>query len=103
MLIVDETLHIADGIVVREPAADATTLDAAHQLVLPAMAEAHAHLDKAFLAETVPNPTGDLMGAIINIEAARDRITEADTEIPRSCSIFMKSDRVRRASPLART
>ncbi len=75
------TLHIADGIVVREPAADATTLDAAHQLVLPAMAEAHAHLDKAFLAETVPNPTGDLMGAIINIEAARDRITEADTEI----------------------
>ena len=50
-------------------------------LVLAAMAEAHAHLDKAFLAETVPNPTGDLMGAIVNIEAARDRITEADTEV----------------------
>ncbi len=27
----------------------------------------------------------------------------AETEIPRSCSILMKSDRVRRASPLART
>jgi cytosine/creatinine deaminase len=49
------------------------------RLLLPAMAEAHAHLDKAFLAETVPNPTGDLMGAILGVEAARDRITFADT------------------------
>ncbi|MGB8862073.1 MAG: amidohydrolase family protein [Ilumatobacteraceae bacterium] len=48
------------------------------RLLLPAMAEAHAHLDKAFLAETVPNPTGDLMGAILAMEANRDRITEAD-------------------------
>jgi len=75
------TLHIVDGIVVHEPAKGATTLDAAGRLVLPAMAEAHAHLDKAFLSETIPNPTGDLMGAIINIEAARHRITEADTEM----------------------
>jgi len=75
------TVHIVDGVVSAEPAIGAMTLDAAHRLVLPAMAEAHAHLDKAFLAETVPNPTGDLMGAIFNIEAARDRITEADTEV----------------------
>lgn len=54
-------------------------VDGGGRLLLPAMAEAHAHLDKAFLAETVPNPTGDLMGAILNIEAARDRITVADT------------------------
>lgn len=33
-------------------------------LVLPAMAEPHAHLDKALSAERVPNPAGDLMGAI---------------------------------------
>ena len=33
-------------------------------LVLPAMAEPHAHLDKALTAEAVPNPRGDLMGAI---------------------------------------
>ncbi|MDH4362939.1 MAG: amidohydrolase family protein [Acidimicrobiia bacterium] len=33
-------------------------------LVLPAMAEPHAHLDKALTAELVPNPTGDLLGAI---------------------------------------
>ena len=30
-------------------------------------------------------------------------IAEAETEMPRSCSSFMKSERVRRASPLART
>ena len=50
------------------------------RLVLPAMVEPHAHLDKAFLAETVPNPTGDLMGAIEAMELHRGRITRADTE-----------------------
>jgi len=33
-------------------------------LLLPAMAEPHAHLDKALTAELVPNPAGDLLGAI---------------------------------------
>jgi cytosine/creatinine deaminase len=33
-------------------------------LVLPAPGEPHAHLDKALTAEQVPNPEGDLMGAI---------------------------------------
>ena len=33
-------------------------------LLLPAMAEPHAHLDKALTAEMIPNPKGDLMGAI---------------------------------------
>ena len=37
-------------------------------LLLPAFAEPHAHLDKAFLAERVDNPTGDLMGAILAME-----------------------------------
>lgn len=53
--------------------------DLAGRLLLPAMAEPHAHLDKAFLAETVPNPTGDLMGAIMAMETHRGRITLADT------------------------
>lgn len=48
-------------------------------LVLPAFAEPHAHLDKAFLAERVDNPTGDLMGAIEAMELHRDSITVADT------------------------
>ncbi|MFV0523503.1 MAG: amidohydrolase family protein [Acidimicrobiales bacterium] len=33
-------------------------------LLLPAFAEPHAHLDKALTAEEVPNPAGDLPGAI---------------------------------------
>jgi len=33
-------------------------------LLLPAMAEPHAHLDKALTADKVPNPKGDLRGAI---------------------------------------
>jgi cytosine/creatinine deaminase len=48
-------------------------------LLLPAFAEPHAHLDKAFLAERVDNPTGDLMGAILAMERARDSITLEDT------------------------
>lgn len=39
-------------------------VDLAGWLLLPAMAEPHAHLDKALTAEAVPNPTGDLAGAI---------------------------------------
>jgi cytosine deaminase len=35
-------------------------------LVLPAPAEPHAHLDKAFTADLVPNPAGDLGNAIAN-------------------------------------
>jgi cytosine deaminase len=34
------------------------------RLVLPAMAEPHAHIDKALTADVVPNPRGDLAGAI---------------------------------------
>lgn len=40
------------------------SVDVSNWLLLPAMAEPHAHLDKALTAERVPNPTGDLMGAI---------------------------------------
>lgn len=48
-------------------------------ITVPAFAEPHAHLDKAFLAERVPNPTGDLLGAILAMNAARESITVADT------------------------
>ena len=48
-------------------------------LVLPAFAEPHAHLDKAFLAERYENPTGDLLGAILAMEGARATITLPDT------------------------
>ena len=66
-----------------EPALSAqdgeTVLDLDGQLLLTAMAEPHAHLDKAFLSERIANPTGDLMGAIIAMAGHRHLITYADT------------------------
>ena len=39
-------------------------IDLRGALLLPSLGEPHAHLDKALTAERVPNPAGDLMGAI---------------------------------------
>jgi cytosine/creatinine deaminase len=47
-------------------------------LVMPSFAEPHAHLDKAFLAERIENPTGDLMGAIHAMIAKGGTITHDD-------------------------
>ena len=51
-----------------EPADTTRQLPTDHDLdgwlLLPAMAEPHAHLDKALTADLVPNPAGDLGGAI---------------------------------------
>lgn len=46
--------------------------------LLPALAEPHAHLDKAFLADRVANPRGDLAGAIEAVDAAFASLDEAD-------------------------
>lgn len=46
------------------PQAGEEVVDLAGRLLLPAPAEPHAHLDKAFSAAEVPNPTGDLPGAV---------------------------------------
>ncbi len=54
-------------------------IDAMGLLLTCALTEPHAHLDKAFLAERIDNPTGDLMGAINAMESSRDLITIADT------------------------
>ena len=69
-------IQITDGLIsgVVDAGSEPVEVDA-HDLggwlVLPAMAEPHAHLDKALTAEMVPNPRGDLDGAIENwIEAA---------------------------------
>lgn len=86
-------VHIADGVITAVDTAGSltagplttdaeghgTVVDLQGRLLLPAMAEPHAHLDKAFLAERVPNPTGDLMGAILAMEAHRDSIDITDT------------------------
>jgi cytosine deaminase len=54
--------------------------DLAGKLVLPAPAEPHAHLDKAFTADRVPNPAGDLAGAIAAMGTVRGRWKRADVE-----------------------
>ena len=58
---------------------DAQRVDLDGYLLLPAAVEPHAHLDKAFLAERVENPTGDLIGAIRAMQASRHLIDVPDT------------------------
>jgi cytosine deaminase len=60
--------------------------DLAGWLVLPALAEPHAHLDKALSAEMAPNPKGDLLGAIDAWIGAAER------------GLFTYDDTVRRAT-----
>ena len=47
-------------------------------MLLPAAAEPHAHLDKALTADLVPNPSGDLLGAIMAWRAHRTSLTVDD-------------------------
>jgi cytosine deaminase len=57
---------------------DDRVIDLDGYLLLPAPAEPHAHLDKAFLAERILNPSGDLAGAIVAMDGNRDTLTVAD-------------------------
>ena len=54
-------------------------VDLAGHVLVTAAVEPHAHLDKAFLSERLTNPTGDLLGAIQAMIAARPSLTVADT------------------------
>ena len=82
-------LHIVDGIVDRvvdrasepsDPAGSAALHDLGGRLLLPALAEPHAHVDKALTADLVDNPRGDLTGAIEGwiAAAAAGRFTYED-------------------------
>ena len=66
----------------------ADTHDLAGWLLLPAMAEPHAHLDKALTAELVPNPTGDLLGAIRAWTTASKEgvVSDHDTMVERAAA-----------------
>lgn len=52
--------------------------DMSDYIVMPSFVEPHAHLDKAFLADRIHNPEGDLIGAIIGLEHAAPTITRSD-------------------------
>jgi cytosine deaminase len=62
-----------------ETTPDDEVLDLAGHVLLPSAVEPHAHLDKAFLAGRVENRTGDLMGAIEAMEAARHLLGVRET------------------------
>jgi len=53
-------------------------IDLSGLLLLPAPVEPHAHLDKAFLAEVVENPTGDLVGAVQAMRENQDKLVIPD-------------------------
>ncbi|GFJ87189.1 hypothetical protein [Phytohabitans rumicis] len=63
--------------VVRDPPAT-TTGDLDGYVLLPSFVEPHAHLDKALTAARVPNPAGDLRGAIEAMAAAAGSFSTAD-------------------------
>ncbi|MEP1125750.1 MAG: amidohydrolase family protein [Ilumatobacter sp.] len=62
-----------------DPGPDVDRIDLDGWLLLPAATEPHAHLDKAFLAEVVHNPTGDLIGAIEAMRRSRHLLTVDET------------------------
>jgi cytosine deaminase len=80
-------VHVDAGFIVRvddhgvPPPSGAVVDDLAGWLLLPGMAEPHAHLDKALTAERVPNPSCDLLGAIDAWCAASDAGTFTHDDI----------------------
>ena len=60
------------------PIAAAGEVDLGGQLVLPAPAEPHAHLDKALLAERFPYRGGDLAASIAQVREAYIHLDEGD-------------------------
>jgi cytosine deaminase len=71
----DRIAAVADHLV---PADGESVVDLEAHLLLPAPAEPHAHLDKALTADRVPNPAGDLLGAIKAWLAYRPTLTVDD-------------------------
>ncbi len=85
---------IEDGIVVAvvdhgslqpDPSSPWEIHDLEGHLVLPALVEVHAHLDKALTAEVIPNPKGDLFGAIDAwVEAEKGGVLDFDSMVERA-------------------
>ena len=60
------------------PVACETKTELNGYVVSTSFVEPHAHLDKAFLADRISNPAGDLMGAIRGLDEVRTTITHTD-------------------------
>lgn len=74
---------------------DVNVIDLDGRLLLPSLVEPHAHLDKSLTADVVPNPKGDLMGAILGWRDAEASGVIAHDEmvlrITRSLEMLLKS------------
>lgn len=72
-----------------------TVIELEGRLLLPSLVEPHAHLDKSLTADVVPNPKGDLMGAILGWRDAESSGVIAHDEmvqrISRSLEMLLKS------------
>lgn len=67
------------------------TEDLAGALVLTGFVEPHAHLDKALTADVVPNPRGDLMGAIEAwVEAENRGVFDLDSMTERAVAALSR-------------
>jgi cytosine deaminase len=60
------------------PAPGDTDTDLSGQVLMPSFVEPHAHLDKALTASRVPNPDGDLLGAIAAMGRFAPTLTSED-------------------------
>ena len=93
---VDVFIDTADGTISGVTDSGSSAIDGAAEvddlrgwLLLPAMAEPHAHLDKALTADEIPNPKGDLMGAIHAwFEAAEDGRLSYERTVERATQAF---------------
>jgi cytosine deaminase len=72
----DVVVEVGQGFAMRP---DEQVIDGGGGFLTESLVETHAHLDKAYLAELVPNPTGDLMGAITSMIANRHMMTVDNT------------------------
>lgn len=90
-------IKISDGVITEIANANSQlTADETHDLkghvLTTSLVEPHAHLDKAFLADRISNPAGDLMGAIHGLHEVRESLTHADTVRRASRAVRLMSE-----------
>ena len=96
-------VYLSAGIIEKTTPHDPTAVVNEHdtnaqgQLLLPTLAEPHAHLDKAFLAERIANPSGDLLGAIHAVHEHAHTLTFDDIveRASRAVNIYLKNGTTR--------
>lgn len=71
-------IYVRDGTITNPTPTVDEVIDLGGRLVVAALAEPHAHLDKAMLAAQHPNPDGDLPGAIETMQSVWPGLDETE-------------------------